>query len=66
MTLPGMTFAAFGVTAIRPTVATTSPSVLARHALNEQHHLGGARERVAAQPHRHGAGMARLARQTRR
>ena len=56
-TLPGITLLAPGATAMRPTVATTSPLRVARKRLAEQHRLGGTGERIAPQHHRHGAGM---------
>ena len=60
-TLAGITLVAPGATAMRPTVATTSPLRLARERLAEQHRFGGAGKRVAPQQHRHRAGMAGFA-----
>ena len=54
---PGMTLTAPGSTSSRPTVATSSSSV-ARSSLDAQDHFGGRGERVVAQVHRHGAGVA--------
>ena len=59
-TPPGITLTAPGSASIRPTVATSS-SVSQGDALDRQDHLGRGGERVAAQRHRHGAGVAGLA-----
>ena len=60
--LPGMTLGAPGSTSIDPTVADQA-LVRASHGtvLDRQDHLGRRRQRILAQRHRHGAGMAGMA-----
>ena len=63
-TSPAITLTAPGRTSAAPTVATVSRAPGA-DALDRGDHLGRRRERVAAHRHRHGAGMAGLARHER-